>query len=247
MTHSPVHRPKAIDFVLGHPVAIVLFGTTEAVATVAWLRSDVSWLVPALAALLWKASFAAKRRVTAHRAWTEAWDEMADVPARGEFPPRAAARPKLAPAPRPQPMPNSAPEPEAAAPITKPKRGVTLGEVLAVGWALITYGMARTIYRHAPDGSDIGAIFVLAAGPPGAALLLVGAGKMLFHGRRRPALAPAPADAEPAHDADGAFIVGQALPRDPMPERSGRFRDHLPDYARDLLARGGKKPSPPGT
>jgi hypothetical protein len=222
-----MNRPASTDFVLGHRAGVMLTTGAAALTSIVWATQHaISWIVPAVALLLCKASFAAKKRVTVWRNWRGAWDEMAGVtepspaPA-APFPARRSSGP-FADAGGAAGKMDAA---EAASP--KPAARRIPRWVLIVTWLLLLCVIAAN--RDQPGTPALGVValifLLLSAWGSGVALLRVGRWLFLPASARPQALA----ERASATDSDGDYIVGQCLPvaRDVLP--SGHVRDVLPE------------------
>ena len=79
-------RPALTNYVIGNRPTLAATCCLTAFVLFRWgmqeqHREHISWIIPAVALLMSKASFAARKRVVAYRNWREAWDEMAGAAA----------------------------------------------------------------------------------------------------------------------------------------------------------------------
>jgi len=221
-------RPPATDFFLAHRASRLGLPAAAAASAVAAAAHDLSWWVaPAVCLLAWKASYAAKRRVTAWREWRAEWSSMLDSGSGSREPEvRAGERAPLA-AVR-EPAPDAEPAPPAPPPAKRP--------VLLSAW-LVTLGWLAA-HSQQTGGYPAVALVFLALSAWGAFVALAWLARWLLGGAASPARASTVRRARPEAPADDPRIVAQCLPVPPSVRREGfHVRDRLPAYCRDLLAR----------
>jgi len=236
-----MNRPASTDFVLGHRAGVMLTTGAAALTSLVWVTQHaISWIVPAVALLLCKASFAAKKRVTTYRNWRGAWDEMAGVaepspaPA-APFPARRSSGPfadaQVAATKR------DAAE-AAASPKPGPRRIPRL--VLVATWLLLLCVIVANRDQQGTPALGVVALIFLLLSAWGSGVALLRVGRWLF--RSASARPQALAERASATDPAGDYIVGQCLPvaRDVLP--SGHVRDVLPEYCKPLLRPPGGSP-----
>jgi hypothetical protein len=92
-----MNRPPRSDFMIGTRGGVILTSCLAIYVLYRWGSQDehhevISWVLPALALLLCKASIAARKRVGAFTQWNDAWRETAGLP-----PERPAAKRRHSP------------------------------------------------------------------------------------------------------------------------------------------------------
>jgi hypothetical protein len=214
-----MRRPPSSAFVLGHPTTRMLTIGAAIVSCFAWAGHAVSWLAPALALLLCKASFAARKRVARYQEWRTAWDEMQEPEVR---------RQERSPAPAPEPKAIATAIPRTEPPPAK-------RPVLISAW-LVTLGWLAAHDQQA-NGYPAVALAFLALSAWGACVVLLRLARWLLGWAASPARASTSRHAAPGVPADDPRIVAQSLPVPPPVKRTGHVRERLPQYCRDLLAR----------
>jgi hypothetical protein len=220
-----MRRPASSAFVLGHPTTRTLTIGAAIVSCFAWAGHTVSWLAPALALLLLKASFAASKRVARYQEWRTAWDEMLASGVRSQEPEVRRQERSPAPAPEPKAIATATPRTQPP-PVRRP--------VLISAWLVMLGWLAAHDQRA--DGYAAVALGFVAVSAWGVCVVLVRLARWLL-GAASPARAPTIHDAAPGAPADDPRIVAQCLPVARPLKRTGHVRERLPQYCRDLLAR----------